>query len=350
VESGKWKDSKVGRRFANFAFVLLLVGVFVSGCASSPDVQEVQPDPLPLWNDGEAKEQIIGFVNEISDFFSDSLVPPEKRIAVFDNDGTLWPEKPLYFPLEFIFHLTEEMAEDHPEWKTEDPFRSVLEGDYAALTAEDFPALIEATHGGMTQKEFSRLARRWLSTAEHPRFEEKYKKLAYTPMLQMLGYLSKNGFRIFICSGGTVEFIRAYSDVAYGIPPERVIGTTIDTRFEITEKGPVLYRTGAIVPPLNDREGKPVNIQRYIGLRPTIAFGNSDGDIEMLQYTAGGKGPGLAVLLHHDDAEREYSYDKDTEKALELARENGWTVVSMKNDFKAVFPEKEEEQVEPGDQ
>jgi len=333
------------------AIVVVMLAAIFSGCASNPDVQEVQPDPLPLWYDGKAKEEIIGFVNEISDFFSDSLVPPEKRIAVFDNDGTLWPEKPLYFPLEFIFHLTEEMAEEHPEWKTEDPFKSVLEGDYTALTAEDFPALIEATHGGMTQTEFYRRARKWLSKAEHPRFEEKYKKLAYTPMLQMFDYLRKNGFRIFICSGGTVEFIRAYSEVAYGIPPENVIGTTIDTRFEITEKGPVLYRTGVIVPPLNDREGKPVNIQRHIGLRPIIAFGNSDGDIEMLQYTAEGRGPGLAVLIHHDDVEREYDYDKGTEKALELAEENGWTVVSMKDDFAEVFPEKEEEEkVEPGNQ
>ncbi len=337
-------------KYGTLTLAMVILAAFIGGCSSSPDIQEVRPDPLPLWNDGAAKEQIIGFVDDISDFFSDSLVPVEERIAVFDNDGTLWPEKPLYFPLEFIFDLIEEMAEEHPAWKTEEPFRWVLEENYSAISTEDFPALIQATHGGMTQREFSRLARKWLRTAEHPRFEEKYKKLAYIPMLQLLEYLRKNGFKIFICSGGTAEFIRAYSGLAYKIPPEQVIGTTIDTRFEITDKGPVLFRTGNIVPPLNDREGKPVNIQRYIGLRPIIAFGNSDGDIQMLQYTTEGRGPGLGVLLHHDDAERAYSYDEGTEKALELAKENGWTVVSMKNDFKMVFPEKDEDKAESSDQ
>jgi phosphoserine phosphatase len=299
-------------------------------------------DPLPSWNEGQPKQTIIKFVRDVTDPNSKNYLPLGDRIAVFDNDGNLWQEKPLYVQLAFVLDQIKILAPQHPEWKTEEPFRTLLTDpnpDLKSLgSVENLMKLVLATHAGMSQTEFETQVKQFFKTAQHPRFKQPYTKLIYQPMVELVGYLKLNDFDVYICTGGGIDFVRAISEDAYGIPPEKVIGSAVQKTFEINEKGVNFIRQPKLVEPINDKAGKPVNIDRYIGKKPAIAVGNSDGDIQMLQYTDSNPKPNLELLLHHDDPEREYSYTKGTEKALILAKENDWTVISMKEDFKRIFP------------
>jgi hypothetical protein len=304
-------------------------------------------DALPSWNGGAAKSAIIEFVETATDTSSMKFVPPAQRIAVFDNDGTLWASHPVYVQLVFAFDRVKALAPMHPEWKNKQPFKAVLEGDLETVLAGGEHALLEiimATHAGMTTEEFSQIVLDWLATARHPKTGRLYTDMVYQPMLELLAYLRANGFKIFIVSGGGIEFMRPWTERIYGIPPEQVIGSSIKTKFELRDGTSVLVR----LPEINfidDKDGKPVGINQHIGRRPIAAFGNSDGDIEMLQYTDSGKGAHLEMLVLHDDARREYAYTCDTKvgrlcKGLALAKERGWLLISMKNDWKTIFAEK----------
>ena len=302
---------------------------------------------LPSWNDVPAKKAIIQFVTKVTDSKSIEFVAPDDRIAVFDNDGTLWSEQPIYFQLQFALDRVKAMAKDHPEWSTKQPFQGVLENDMKAVLGSGEKGLVElvmATHSGMTTDQFQQIVKDWLEVAKHPRFQCRYTDLIYQPMLELLVYLRMNGFRTYIVSGGGVEFLRSFSRVVYGIPPELVIGSSGKTRFEMRDGKPVLLRLPEI-DFINDKEGKPVGINQYIGRRPIAAFGNSDGDLQMLQWTTAGEGPRFALIVHHTDAEREWAYDRKSsighlDKALDEAQAKGWTVVSMKDDWNTIFPPK----------
>ncbi len=302
-------------------------------------------DPLPSWNDGPAKQSIISFVEQVSDPNSKSFVKPEERIATFDNDGTLWAEQPLYVQLAFAMDRVKELAPAHPEWKIQQPFKSVLENDYKTLAASGHEGLLElmmATHAGMTTAEFEEIVKEWLKTAKHPRFNRPYTELVYQPMLELLSYLRANGFKTYIVSGGGIEFMRPWTERVYGIPPEQIVGSSIKTKFEMRDGKPILVRI-AEVDFIDDKEGKPVGINSHIGRRPIAAFGNSDGDLQMLQWTQAGEGPSFMLLVHHTDAKREWAYDRKSkigrlDKALDQAQKDGWTVVDMKKDWKTIFP------------
>lgn len=302
-------------------------------------------DPLPSWNDGPAKQSIISFVEQVSDPNSKSFVKPEERIATFDNDGTLWAEQPLYVQLAFAMDRVKELAPAHPEWKIQQPFKSVLENDYKTLAASGHEGLLElmmATHAGMTTAEFEEIVKEWLKTAKHPRFNRPYTELVYQPMLELLSYLRANGFKTYIVSGGGIEFMRPWTEQVYGIPPEQIVGSSIKTKFEMRDGKPVLVRLPE-VDFIDDKEGKPVGINSHIGRRPIAAFGNSDGDLQMLQWTQAGEGPSFMLLVHHTDAKREWAYDRKSkighlDKALDQAQKDGWTVVDMKKDWRTIFP------------
>ncbi len=304
---------------------------------------EGRADPLPSWADGQPRRDIVAFVEAVTDESSPDRVPASERLAVFDNDGTLWSEQPLYIQLAFALDRVKGLAADHPEWRTTQPFQAVLDGDLATLAAagtEGLLAIVTATHAGMTSEEFDRIARDWFETARHPRFDRPYTEMAYQPMVELLAYLRANGFKTYIVSGGGIEFIRAVSERLYGVPPDQVIGSSGKTTYEIRDGQPVLVRL-AELDFFDDKEGKPVAIQKFIGRRPIAAFGNSDGDQQMLQWTAGGPGRRLMLLVDHTDPEREFEYRVSPmgrlEKAAAEADQRGWTVVSMKDDWKRIF-------------
>jgi phosphoglycolate phosphatase-like HAD superfamily hydrolase len=302
-------------------------------------------DPLPSWNDGANKRAILDFVRGVTDEAAPTFVRAADRIATFDNDGTLWVEHPLYSEAEFMLDRVRALAPEHPEWRREQPFQAVVEGNreaLAKLTKHDVVALIAATHSGMTPEEFDAIAKQWFAGAKHPRFGRLYTECVYQPMLELLTYLRSNGFRTYIVSGGGVDFMRAVADELYGVPPGQVIGSSGKTEFEIRAGRPVLIKLPEISS-VDDKQGKPINIQQHIGQRPILAFGNSDGDLQMLQYTGAGAAPHLMLLVHHDDGKREYAYDRATkvgklDEALNAAAESGFRVVSMKNDWKVIFP------------
>ena len=301
-------------------------------------------DWLPSWNDGASKARIVDFVQSVTDPTSEHYVPPSERIAVFDNDGTLWIEQPMYFQLAFILDRVKALAPQHPEWQSQEPFKSVLAGDLAGVAAAGEHGLLEmmaATHAGMSADEFRSIVADWLETARHPRFERPYTELTYAPMRELLAYLRANGFKTFIVSGGGVEFMRVFSERVYGVPPEQVIGSSIHTKYEVRDGKPVIVRLPEIEF-IDDKAGKPVGIHRYIGRRPILAFGNSDGDFEMLEYTTSAPGPRLGLIVHHDDGEREYAYDRKSsigrlERGLDEAAQRGWVIVSMKGDWRRVY-------------
>lgn len=330
------------RRLGGVAIVVLLLSVFVLVVA--PRVN-AQTDPLPSWNDGATKKSILDFVKSTTTSGSPNFVPMEQRIATFDNDGTLWTEQPMYTQLAFILARVKELAPQHPEWKTLQPFQAVLKGDINAVAASGESGLMKlfgVTSTGMTTAEFDQIASDWLGTARHPKFQRPYPECIYEPMLELLAYLRANGFKTYIVSGGGTEFMRPFTEKAYGIPPEQVIGSTLKTRFEFRNNEPVLVRLPDI-DSIDDGPGKAVNIQKIIGRRPIAAFGNSDGDLQMLQWTAAGSGARLMLLVHHDDAEREYAYDRNShfgklDKAWDEAVAKHWLVVSMKDDWKTIFP------------
>ena len=302
-------------------------------------------DPLPSWKDTASKLAITRFVEEVSTTGSTGFVTPAERIAVFDNDGTLWSEQPMYFQLAFALDRVEAMAPQHPEWKQEQPFKAVLEGDLKTVLSGGEHALLElvmATHAGTTTEEFEQIVRDWLDSARHPESGKPYTEMVYQPMLELLAYLRANDFKTYIVSGGGTEFMRPWSEKVYGIPPEQVIGSSIKTVYELQGNKPVLVR----LPEINfidDKGGKPVGINQHIGRRPIAAFGNSDGDLQMLQWTSAGDGARFGLLVHHTDADREWAYDRKSpigrlDKALDKALTEGWTVVDMKNDWKVIYP------------
>ena len=334
------------RSLAVAVFLVIFLGWGLGCCSKSEQGSvAVQTDPLPSWNEGAAKQSIVDFVTRVTDEAGPSFVPAPERIATFDNDGTLWAEQPEYFQGFFAIDRVKAMADDHPEWKDEQPFKAVLDGDMEALAASGEHGLLElmmTTHAGMTTDEFEAIVTDWLATAKHPTTQKAFTEMVYQPMLELLAYLRANEFKTFIVSGGGIEFMRPWVEEVYGIPPEQVVGSSIKTHFEMGEDGPVLVRlpeTNFV----NDKADKPVAIWRYIGHRPIAAFGNSDGDLQMLQWTAAGDGPRSMLYVHHDDADRERAYDREShvgrlDKGLDEAEASGWTVVSMKADWAQVFP------------
>jgi phosphoserine phosphatase len=305
----------------------------------------IVPRPLPSWRDGPARQAILDFVHRVTSPGPD-FVAPMDRIAVFDNDGTLWAEQPVPVQAAFVLDRIRALAPQFPEWRDQQPFKAVLEGDVAGVMAMGMDALVTmvmATHAGMTSDEFSTLVQDWITTARHPRFNRLHTDLVYQPMLELLDLLRGNGFKTFIVSGGGIEFMRSFSETVYGIPPEQVIGSTIVTRYTVVDGQPALLRE-AELSFNDDKEGKPVAINTHIGRRPIAAFGNSDGDFAMLEWTTAGPGPRFALLVHHDDAAREFAYDREAglgrlARGLDEAAARGWTVVSMKNDWERVFPD-----------
>jgi len=321
-----------------------IAGLLVAGAWAAASSLVQAADALSSWNEGTAKASIVRFVERTTAARSPDFVPPAERVAVFDNDGTLWAEQPMYFQLMFALDRVKVLAPQHPEWKTQEPFASVLKGEVGAALAGGERALAElsmATHAGMTSDGFERIAREWIATARHPVTGRLYTEMVYQPMLELLAYLRANGFKTFIVSGGGIEFMRPWSERVYGIPPEQVIGSSIKTKFELRDGKPVLVR----LPEINfidDGPGKPVGIQMHVGRRPIAAFGNSDGDLQMLQWTAAGAGPRFCLYVHHTDAEREWAYDRASsigrlDKGLDEAKARGWTIVDMTADWKRVF-------------
>lgn len=325
--------------------VLLLFAALVLAPAGVRAQSETVADPLPSWNDGATKSAILDFVAEAVREGGPDFVPVAERIATFDNDGTLWSEQPIYFQAEFALDRVEAMAPQHREWATEEPFKTVVTGDRKALAAlgeHAFIDLLMASHAGMTAQDFDGIAKDWLATARHPRFDRPYTELIYQPMLELLAHLRANGFKTYIVSGGGLEFMRAFADTAYGIPPEQVIGSSIETEFRLDGETPTIVRLPK-VDFIDDGPGKAVGIQRVIGRRPVFAAGNSDGDLQMLQWTTMEEGPRFALIVHHTDAVREWAYDAPSavgqlKVALEQAPERGWTVVNMKTDWKVIYP------------
>jgi phosphoglycolate phosphatase-like HAD superfamily hydrolase len=333
-------------QLAGTCCVSLIAALIWVGAARSAD------DPLPSWNDCPTKHAIIDFAAKVTKEGGPDFVPVAERLATFDNDGTLWCEKPMYFQVMFAFDRIKAMADKHPEWKDKPPYKYVVDGDMEALSKEGEKALleiIESTHTGMTVTDFHDLVKNWMHTARHPRFHQPYDECIYKPMVEVLVYLRANGFKTYIVSGGGIEFMRPWVDTAYGIPPEQVVGSSGVTKFDLQgEKPPVLLKEPK-VEFVDDGPGKPVGINQFIGRHPILAFGNSDGDLEMLQYTTIGQSepgrprPRLGLIVHHTDAVREYAYDRDSkvghlEKALDQASQRGWIVVDMKSDWKTIFP------------
>lgn len=319
--------------------------------ASAPLPALGQSDPLPSWNAGAAKQAIQDLVARVTSEGGADFVPVPERIATFDNDGTLWCEKPYYAQLQFVLDRVRALAPEHPEWREKQPFKAVLENDLAAAMAggeEGALRLVMATHAGTTVEEFGALVSDWLAKARHPRFHRPYTDLVYQPMLELLAYLRANGFQTWICSGGGIEFMRPWAPEAYGIPPQQIIGSSIKTKFEMRDGKPALVRLPEIEF-INDKAGKPVGINRFVGRRPIAAFGNSDGDRQMLEWTTAGSGARFGMLVLHDDAEREYAYGPAnglpashvgtfTQGLMDEAKKRDWPVISMKSDWKRVFP------------
>jgi phosphoserine phosphatase len=327
------------------ALIAVSTALFAANGVCRAQTGGTAANPLPSWNDRAAKNSIVGFVRRVTTEGTPEFVPAKERIATFDNDGTLWCEQPLYAQYVFAFHRARVMAAQNPSLKDKPGIQAIVADDQKAMALfgqMEIANLLAITHAGMTSEAFEEIAKNWLATAEHPRFHRLYKQCLYQPQLELLAYLRANGFRLFIVTGGGIEFVRAFSEEAYEIPSERVIGSSTKTRFEIRDgKADVikLPEIGSI----DDREGKPININLHIGRRPILAFGNSDGDLPMLEYTAAGPGARLPLLVHHDDAVREYAYDRDSkvgrlDRALDAAKQKGWTIVSMKNDWLSVFP------------
>ena len=319
---------------------------FIAGLVFLALARAAAQTPLPSWNQQPARQAIVDFVQGVTSMDSSHFVVPAERIAVFDNDGTLWCEQPVYVQFACVLDRVTALAPTHPEWKTKAPFRDVLKLDLKALAAggeHSLAELLMATHAGMTTEEFNVVVKDWISTARHPKTGRLYTEMVYQPMLELLAYLRGNGFKVYIVSGGGMEFMRPWSERVYGIPPEQVIGSSIKTKYELHDGKPSIVR----LPELNfidDKAGKPVGIQQAIGRRPIAAFGNSDGDFQMLEWTTTGTGPRLGVLVHHDDEVREFAYDRHSsvgrlDRGLDEAPKRNWVVVSMKGDWKQIFPE-----------
>jgi phosphoglycolate phosphatase-like HAD superfamily hydrolase len=324
---------------------LVSVGVIVASLAALSAARQPAADPLPSWNEGPSKRAIVAFVTGVTRQGAPGFVPIEERIAVFDNDGTLWSEQPVYFQLAFAMDRVKALASKHPEWKTAQPFKGVIEGDAKAVAAGGEKGLLEivaASHAGTTTDEFEQIVSKWIAEARHPRFKRLYSEMVYQPMLEVLQYLRANGFRTFIVSGGGIEFMRPWAQRVYGIPPEQVVGSSAKVKWEMRGTTPVLLR----LPEVNfidDGPGKPAGIHYHIGRRPIAAFGNSDGDLQMLQWTTSAAGPRFGLIVRHTDAAREWAYDRDSHigrlaAALDEAPKRGWTVVDMAREWNVIYP------------
>jgi phosphoglycolate phosphatase-like HAD superfamily hydrolase len=321
------------------------LGLWMAGACLPSRAAYAQGDPLPSWQEGAARRAIIAFIDRVTTQGSADFLPVEERIATFDNDGTLWSEQPVYFQAAFALDRIKAMAKDHPDWRNRQPYKSVLANDRAALAATGEKGLLElvaATHAGMTVADFRRVVLEWSTTARHPRFNRPYMELVFQPMLELMAYLRVNGFKTFIVSGGGIEFMRPWVEKVYGIPPEQVVGSSGKTAFKLVGDKPAIQKLPQ-VEFVDDGPGKPVGINRFIGRRPVFAAGNSDGDLQMLQWTTLNDGPRFAMIVHHTDGTREWAYDRKSsvgrlDKALDEAPKRGWLVVDMKNDWKVVYP------------
>jgi hypothetical protein len=330
--------------------IIIILLVLVS-CKEQVETKETTTtvaeiiDPLPSWNEGAAKEAILKYVSDATKEGSANFIPVSERIATFDNDGNLWSEQPAYFQLFFAMDRIKALAPENPEWKTTQPYQSVLENDMVKLMSYGEHGLIQivmATHGGNTVKEFEQIVKDWLATAKHPRFDRPYTDLVYQPMLELINYMKANNFKAFIVSGGGIEFMRPWVEGVYGIPKDQVIGSSIKTKYDYNDGNPVIRR----LPELNfidDKEGKPEGINQFIGRKPVFASGNSDGDLQMMRWADSNTYPSFQLYLHHTDSIREWAYDRDShigklDKGLDEANEKGWTVIDMKKDWKVVYP------------
>ena len=318
--------------------------LFILLAVSFIDIARAQ-DPLPSWNEGPVKKSIIDFVTKVTNEGTPDFVPPAERIATFDNDGTLWCEQPIPVQLYFALDRVKALAPQHPEWKDTEPFASLLKGDLKTALAGGEHAVIRiiaATHAGMTTEEFEQIVKDWIATAKHPKYNQPFTDCVYQPMIEVLDYFRANGFKTYIVSGGGIEFMRPWTKKTYGISPQEVVGSSGKVQYAIRDGKSVLVKLPAI-DFIDDKEGKPIGINEHIGRRPIAAFGNSTGDQQMLEYAQGGTGPRLMVLVHHDDAEREFAYGSDakigtfTDALMDEAKERNWNVISMKNDWKKVF-------------
>ena len=335
-------------------FTLLLLGIvlFTVSCknenkpvSENSAVEISQIDPLSSWNEGKTKASIINYVNDVTNASSENFVAIPDRIAVFDNDGNLWSEQPAYFQLFFAIDRVKEMAAEHPEWKTQQPFKAVLENDMTELAKQGEHGLIQlvmATHAGVTTEEFDKDVKNWIATAKHPTKNVGFDELVYQPMLELLQYLRANDFKTYVVSGGGVDFMRAFVTEIYGIPEEQIIGSRIKTAFDYNNGNPVIKRLPEL-DFIDDKEGKPLNIQKIIGKKPVFSSGNSDGDLQMMQWTASNKLKSFMLYVHHTDSIREWAYNRNShigklDKGLDEANEKGWTVIDMKNDWKVIYP------------
>ena len=330
-------------------FLLTGLVLFLCSCNLQQDNKKGivhSDDPLPSWNEGNTKKAILGYVEDVVDPESENFIPTSDRIAVFDNDGTLWSEQPAYFQLLFAMDRIKALAPDHPEWKTQQPFKAVLEDDMKEMAKHGIHGILElvmASHAGMTTEEFESIVKDWLATARHPRFNRPFTDLVYQPMLELLQFLRENDFKTFIVSGGGIEFMRPWVEETYGIPPDQIVGSSIRTEFNYNNGDPVIMRLPEM-DFIDDKEGKPVGIHKFIGKKPVFASGNSDGDLQMMQWTASSNYKSLILYLHHTDAEREWSYDREShfgrlDKGLDEAIEKGWVVMDMKKDWITIYPE-----------
>jgi phosphoglycolate phosphatase-like HAD superfamily hydrolase len=320
--------------------------IFLLGATALGMAPSAFGDPLPSWNDTASKKAIVAFVEKVTTPGSPEYVDPAERIATFDNDGCLWSEQPMYFQAFYIFDRIKTLAPQHPEWKDKEPFASVLKGDLKGALAGGEKALLEmamATHAGLSDEEFRKVVGDWLATAKHPKTGMAYNEMVFQPMLELLAYLRAEGFKTFIVSGGGIDFLRVFAEKTYGIPPEQVVGSSIKAGYEVRDGKPVIVK----LPEMNfidDKEGKPVGIHQHIGRRPIFAAGNSDGDFQMLEWTTAGEGARFGMLVHHDDGDREFAYDREShigklDRGLDEGPNRGWTIVSMKDDWKSIYPD-----------
>ena len=328
----------------------LITSVIVAICFILISSISNAQDRLPSWNDGKTKDSIIAFVTEVTKEGGPNYVRPEDRIATFDQDGTTWVSHPIYAQAVFALDRVKELAPQNPEWKDKEPFKSVINNDKSAIgkfSESDWEVIIAATHAGMSTEDFQKIVKQWLSKAKDPRWQKPYTNLVYQPMIEVMNYLRDNGFKTYIVTGGGQEFVRTYSEDIYGVPPEQVIGSSILTNYEYVDGKPVLQREPKVFF-INDKTGKPIGINLFIGKRPYAAFGNSTGDREMLEWTQAGSGKRLMMLVYHDDKEREYAYGPAgglpnthvgtfSQELMDEANEKGWIVISMKNDWKRIF-------------
>jgi hypothetical protein len=335
----------VGLAAASFAMVAACERPSSTSSPAPATTAATASDPLPSWNQSAARKAIVDFVAKTTTQGGPGFVPASDRIAVFDNDGTLWAEQPIYVQLAFALDRVKTLAPNHPEWKTRQPFKAVIDGDTKAVMASGQAGLMQiiaASHAGTTIEEFETIVADWIASARHPQTKRRYDEMVYQPMLDVLTYLRSNGYKTFIVSGGGVEFMRPWAERVYGIPPEQVVGSRIKMKYEVRNGVPQILKLPEI-DLVDDKAGKPVGIQQVIGRRPTIAFGNSDGDFEMLEWTTSGKGPRLGVIVHHTDASREWAYDRDSHigqlvRGLDEAPKRGWIIVDMKNDWNVIYP------------